>query len=69
MEYVVVSYPSARKVRVDGQDTGSTNETLRIETGHHVFDLGDPQDYHPTSVGKIVQNTTMLDPLIVDDFH
>jgi hypothetical protein len=69
MEYVVINYPTNRKIRIDDQEAGFTNETLRVEAGHHRFDLGDPQDYQPTSVEKIVQNTTILDPLIIDDFH
>jgi len=47
MEYVVVSYPTTRKVRIDGQDAGFTNDTLMVETGNHLFDLGDPRDYQP----------------------
>lgn len=42
MEYVVVSFRAARKVRIDGQDAGFTNDTLMVERGHHVFDLGEP---------------------------
>ena len=69
MEYVVVNYPKARKVRVDGQDAGFTNETLRVEKGHHIFDLGDPRDYLPRSVVRNVQGTTTVGPLVIPDFH
>jgi hypothetical protein len=69
MEFVIVVYPTHRKVRIDGQDAGFTNVTLRVETGHHVFDLGLPPDYEPGSVRKLVKTTTVLDPLIVNDFH
>lgn len=69
MEYVVVRYPTTRKVRIDGQEAGFTNETLRVETGHHVFDLGEPLAYQPASVEKIVKNTTAVAPLIIADFH
>lgn len=69
MEYVVVSYPSDRSVRIDGQVAGRTNATLMVEKGHHVFDLGDPKDYKPPSVEKNVQETTTVTPLIVDDFE
>lgn len=69
MEYVVVSYPAVRNVRIDGQVAGKTNDTLRVERGHHVFDLGDPQDYQPAAVERNVQNTTSVSPLIIDDFH
>jgi hypothetical protein len=69
MEYVVVSYPIVRKVRIDGQDAGFTNDTLKVETGNHLFDLGNPPDYLPGSVTMIVQSTTAIGPLIINDFH
>jgi hypothetical protein len=69
MEYVVVSFSTTRKVRIDGQDAGLTNDTLMVEKGHHVFDLGLPQDYQPASVQRIVQSTTSIGPLIINDFH
>ena len=69
MEYVVVTYPTAREVRVDGQAAGQTNDTLHVEKGHHIFDLGAPQDYRPARVEKNVQDTTSVDPLIIGDFR
>ncbi|MBE0621288.1 MAG: hypothetical protein IH605_11900 [Burkholderiales bacterium] len=69
MEYVVVAYAVDRKVRIDGQDAGFTNDTLMVEKGHHTFDLGDPQDYQPASVDTIVQGTNSVAPMIIKDFH
>jgi hypothetical protein len=69
MEYVVVSYPTARDVRIDGQLAGKTNETLRVERGHHTFDLGDPQDYQPLSVEKSVRDTTSIKPMRIKDLR
>jgi hypothetical protein len=69
MEYVVVSYPANRDVRIDGQIAGKTNKTLRVERGHHIFDLGDPQDYQPASIEIDVRGTTSIKPLHIDDFH
>jgi hypothetical protein len=69
MEYVVVSYPKDRKVRIDDKVAGNTNDKLMVETGHHVFDLGNPRDYKPLWVEKIVQNTTSVTPLRIDDFE
>lgn len=68
MEYVVVSYPTDRDVRIDGRLAGRVNNTLMVERGHHIFDLGNPQDYQPPSVEKNVQDTTTVTPLIIDDF-
>ncbi len=69
MEYVVVSYPTARDVRIDGQIAGKTNDTLRVERGHHTFDLGDPQDYQPASIEKSIRNTTSIKPMRIEDFR
>jgi hypothetical protein len=69
MEYVVITYLAARKVRIDSQDAGFTNDTLMVEKGDHTFDLGAPQDYHPANVKMVVQNTTSVGPLIIKDFH
>jgi hypothetical protein len=69
MEFVVVLYPTARKVRIDGQVAGNTNDQLVVERGHHVFDLGDPKDYKPMSVEKAVRNTTSVTPLRIGDFQ
>jgi len=68
MEFVVVSYPKDRKVRIDDKIAGNTNDKLMVETGHHVFDLGDPKDYKPLSVEKVVHNTTSVTPLRINDF-
>jgi hypothetical protein len=69
MEYVVVRYPDVRNVRIDGQVAGRTRDTLMVDKGHHIFDLGAPRDYQPPSVEKDIQNTTSVSPLIIDDFH
>ena len=69
MEYVVVSYPTARDVRIDGQIAGKTNGTLRVERGHHTFDLGDPLDYKPASIEKSVRSTTTIKPMRIKDFR
>ncbi len=69
MEYVVVYYPTARDVRIDGQIAGKTNRSLRVERGHHTFDLGDPQDYQPLCVEKSVRNTTSIKPMRIKDLQ
>ena len=69
MEYVVVTYATERNVRVDSQVAGKTNDTLMVDRGHHVFDLGEPRDYQPPSVERDVQNTTAVSPLVISAFH
>jgi hypothetical protein len=68
-QYVSVIFPIARKVRIDGKEAGMTNDTLMVDGGRHVFDLGEPRDYEPASVEKDVHNTTPIAPLIINDFH
>jgi hypothetical protein len=69
MEFVVVSYPFVRDVRIDGQLAGKTNDTLRVGRGHHTFDLGYPQDYQPESIEKSIRNTTTIRTMHIDDFR
>jgi hypothetical protein len=69
MEYVVVSYPTVRDVRIDGQIAGKTNDTLRVERGHHTFDLGVPLDYQPASIEKSVRDTTSIKPMRIKDLR
>jgi hypothetical protein len=69
MEFVVVSYPASRDVRVDGQISGKTNVTIRVQRGHHTFDLGEPLDYQPASVEKRIRKTTTIRPMLIDDFR
>jgi hypothetical protein len=65
MEYVKVTYPADRAVRVDGDECGNTNEVLRVDAGTHVFDLGAPSDYAPDSREVDVEGTTALVPLVI----
>jgi hypothetical protein len=41
-EYVIVRYQSGRRVFVDGEEAGRTNEPLTVERGTHKIDLGTP---------------------------
>jgi hypothetical protein len=68
MEYVVIKWSTSRKVRIDGQDAGFTNDTLKVEKGHHTFDLGDPRDYLPATIDLVVESTTSVGPLVIIDF-
>jgi len=63
MEFVIVVYPTARPVQVDGHDSGITNDLLRVDAGTHVFRLGEPLDFEPEFLEVRVENTTSLDPM------
>jgi hypothetical protein len=53
-ESVYVEYPSSRDVFVDGQLCGKTKQLMIVQTGTHMFDLGNPQDYTPDSISRQV---------------
>ena len=63
MEHVIVTFPTKRLVYIDGEQNGHTNESLRVDAGTHVFDLGTRKNYKPKSRKKAVSNTTILDPM------
>lgn len=69
IEFVVVTYPLVRNVRIDGKIAGETNKTIRVERGHHTFDLGEPLDYQPTSIERSVRNTTTIRTMHIEDFQ
>ena len=63
MEYVTVKYYRKRNVFMDGNSTGKTNGTLRVEEGTHKFDLGEPKNYSPSFCRIKVTNTTQIEPM------
>ncbi len=63
MEFVVVRFPEERPVFIDGQKVGRTATTLRVQEGHHRFDLGEPRDYQPGELECLVTGTSSLTPL------
>ncbi len=67
MEYVRVTFPSARDVFIDGasEPGGRTNATLTVNRGMHRFDLGEPADYTPSFRRPYVKDTTPICPMEV----
>lgn len=64
MEYVVVDYAGgSRRVNMDGEMFGATNQLLPCPAGHHTFDLDLPVDYVPTFQNVNVMGTTPETPL------
>jgi hypothetical protein len=66
MEYVTVRFADDRTVFINGKDSGRTNEILRIGTGTQEFDLGEPRNYRPEKVQRVIENTNALDPAVVE---
>jgi hypothetical protein len=62
LEYVTVSFPSPRRVFIDGKDCGQVGDILRVAPGTHRFKLGDPQDYTPGEVTRQIVGTDPLQP-------
>jgi len=65
-QYVKVVFPTRRKVWVDDRLTGFTNKPIQLETGHHVFHLGEPVDYSPERQEVLVSGTLPNEPMIIE---
>ena len=61
-EYVIVRFSTHRKVFVDGEDVGWTQEVLTLERGTHRIDLGQPLNYTPSFRRMKVVNTNLAEP-------
>ncbi len=68
MEFMIVIFPVARGVRVDGAPQGRTNTVLQIETGEHEVTLEGPRNFSPLSQRVLLANTAALDPVRIT-FH
>ncbi|HPL63581.1 MAG: hypothetical protein PHG91_09635 [Syntrophales bacterium] len=61
MEYVKVCYPDLKKVLVDGEVSGWTNEIMRLEEGTHTFCVDCPRS-KPKSRTVKVSGTDEIEP-------
>jgi hypothetical protein len=64
-EFVIVEFPTRRRVDIDGMPNGLTQTLLQVETGHHTFDLNVPVDYTPDFQNVSVFGTSQSSPLRV----
>jgi hypothetical protein len=62
MEYVKVTFPTRRRVYIDDEANGFTNQVLRVDAGTHRFDLGDGDNYRPRSRKVTVKDTSPQKP-------
>lgn len=69
MEYVIVTFPTRRLVYIDDEENGTTNKTLRVDAGTHVFTLGNVDNFRPASRKVRVRGTNVLEPLEVKFFR
>jgi hypothetical protein len=64
MEFVIVTWEGpSRPVFIDDQNQGVTGNRLSVPEGFHVFDLGLPKNYKPSSREIDVRNTTPTEPM------
>lgn len=63
MEYLLVHFPRSRRVLIDDEFNGRTNELIELEAGRHTVSLGPPYDnYEPDEYTVILKNTSVLNP-------
>jgi hypothetical protein len=64
MEYLLVTFPRSRRVKVDGEFNGRTGELIEMEPGNHTISLGPPDNFVPSSrkIRVSANATTSLTP-------
>ena len=67
MEFVIVRLDDLkRRVFIDNQRQGMTGARQGLPEGMHIFDLGDPVDYTPSSQEIEVTGTSAADPMVIE---
>jgi len=67
-EFVRVTYPTHRNVRVNSTFQGVTGQVIGVTGGLNTFDLDAPADYSPPSQTVTVLNHPRSSPLVIA-FH
>jgi hypothetical protein len=63
MEFLVVRFPRSRRVLIDDEFNGRTDELIELEAGKHIVSLGPPYDnYTPEEYTIILKDTSELEP-------
>jgi hypothetical protein len=63
MEYLIVHFPRSRRVLIDDEFNGRTEELIELEAGRHTVSLGPPYDnYKPDEYTIILKDTSELEP-------
>ena len=65
MEFLLVHFPTSRRVKIDGEFNGRTEEVIQVEAGTHVVALGPPYSFNPEEQEVVLQDTSALCPLEV----
>lgn len=62
MEYLIVHFPRSRRVKVDDEFNGRTDELIELEPGSHVVTLGPPDNFSPYERRLVLKETSELEP-------
>ena len=62
MEYLIVHFPRSRRVKVDDDFNGRTDELIELEAGSHVVTLGPPENFTPIERRLVLKDTSELEP-------
>ena len=62
MEYLIVHFPRSRRVKVDDEFNGRTDELIELEPGSHVVTLGPPDNFTPYERRLVLKETSELEP-------
>ena len=62
MEYLSVHFPRSRRVKVDDEFNGRTDELIELEAGSHVVTLGPPDNFTPYERRLVLKETSELEP-------
>ena len=62
MEYLIVHFPRSRRVKVDEEFNGRTDELIELEPGSHVVTLGPPDNFTPYERRLVLKETSELEP-------
>jgi hypothetical protein len=65
-EYLVALFPRNRRVMINGQFMGTTNQKLELESGLYEVTLGPPNNFNPEKHAVDLHNTSSLMPMIVE---
>ena len=62
MEYLLVHFPEARRVLIDGQDQGRTERTIELEAGTYTVTLSPSDNVKPKKRAVRLLNTSPIKP-------
>jgi hypothetical protein len=65
-EYLVALFPRTRRVKINGEFMGTTNQKLELEGGLYEVTLGPPNNFTPEKHAVDLCNTSSLMPMIVE---